>query len=620
MSGRSFWVSVVFLGGLAAVFAGERVLGAGDARVVVTSLGVLAAVVGVLLRAARWSKATGDRRRVEGAFLQLSLLGLAALALYFVQSDVWLKVAAHPLDASSPKLATVLAVAWPALMTTCWLPTVFGEFSYAAMARAPAIEAGRVQDAILSGLGLSGALVFVFAAVYVGYARDVKWDLSYFRTTRPGAATRHIIEGLDEPVQVSLFFPPSNEVRDEVLEYFTDLAKENKLFQLEVYDQAIDVAKAKELGATGNGAIVVQRKTRKEQMTVGLDLESARGQLAKMDGDFQKKLLQTVKQKRTVYLVAGHGERAEERTGPTDQRSTIKAFRDVLQQQNYDIKPLTAADGLANEVPKDAAALAIIGPTSPFLPEELDALRKYLDRGGRILLTLDPESNVDVEGVLSRLGVRFNATKLANDQVYVRLNHQVSDHQVLATTGASSHPAVTSLAHLGHQAAFFLAGAGYLEDRKDRPTDVTVDYPIRAMPQTFDDLNNNFEFDPPAEQRKPYNLVAAITGKKPGLKPEQQLRAIVVSNSDCLTDLFMQNNPTLGNAYFALDAMKWLLGDESIAGEVSNEEDRPIEHTRKQDVFWFYSTIFLVPAVVLGIGWGVTRQRTKKGRGKEGPR
>jgi hypothetical protein len=215
--------------------------------------------------------------------------------------------------------------------------------------------------------------------------------------------------------------------------------------------------------------------------------------------------------------------------------------------------------------------------------------------------------------------VKFMPNVLANDQVYVRLHHQVTDHQVIATNNVSSHPSATTLAHLSTQAALFLERSGWLDDRKDRPLDITVDYTVRARPETFDDLNNNNEFDPPAEQRKPWNLVAAVAGKKAGVKPEDQLRALVVANSACLADLLLQNVPA--NAYFALDGMKWLLGEEATAGEVSSEEDKPIEHTRKQDVFWFYSTVFLAPAAVLGAGWTVTRRRGKKAaRGQEAGR
>jgi hypothetical protein len=60
--------------------------------------------------------------------------------------------------------------------------------------------------------------------------------------------------------------------------------------------------------------------------------------------------------------------------------------------------------------------------------------------------------------------------------------------------------------------------------------------------------------------------------------------------------------------------MKWLSGDEAIAGTVSNESDVPIEHTRKQDVVWFYSSIFLAPVLVIGLGLAVTRRTRHKKR------
>jgi len=44
---------------------------------------------------------------------------------------------------------------------------------------------------------------------------------------------------------------------------------------------------------------------------------------------------------------------------------------------------------------------------------------------------------------------------------------------------------------------------------------------------------------------------------------------------------------------------------------ITSEADVPISHTRRQDVAWFYSTIFLVPGLVLGTGFLVTRRRRK---------
>ena len=91
-----------------------------------------------------------------------------------------------------------------------------------------------------------------------------------------------------------------------------------------------------------------------------------------------------------------------------------------------------------------------------------------------------------------------------------------------------------------------------------------------------------------------------------------EMRMIVVADSELLTDpVLMQFE---GNQLFALDGMKWLLGDEAIAGAINTEADEPIQHTRKQDQVWFYSTILLAPALVVGFGmWFTRKQGQRKG-------
>jgi hypothetical protein len=63
-----------------------------------------------------------------------------------------------------------------------------------------------------------------------------------------------------------------------------------------------------------------------------------------------------------------------------------------------------------------------------------------------------------------------------------------------------------------------------------------------------------------------------------------------------------------------MDAVRWLGGEDSFAGEVNDEEDVRIEHSKQKDLVWFYSTIVGMPALVLGLGLVVARRarRTHK--------
>ncbi len=614
---QSYWWSILFVAALASVYLGERLVTPGATRAAFTLAGVALVMFAIAVRAWRAHCSQSDRRRIELYLLGLYLVGLAALLLYFAQSDVWSRLGSKPLHEAMPRLAVVLAVLWPAVMVAALVPLALVELSYASMALAEQVEAGRVRDAALSGLGLAAVLVLAFTAVYVFSERDVRWDLSYFRTAKPGQSTRRIAQALTEPIEVSLFFPPANDVRDEVAEYFRDLSKESKELEVHYYDQAVDPAKARELGVSGNGAVVLSRGNRREQLVLGLDLERARNQLRTLDQEVQKRLLSVAKPRRVVYLTTGHGERTTERTTGTDQRSTIAQLRDLIASQNEEVRNLGAAEGLASEVPGDAAAVLVVGPTSRFLREELAALRRYFERGGRLWIALDPEPGLDFKEALRPMGLEFVSTPLANDQAFIRRSNQASDHGIILTNSFSSHPSVTTLSQLGGRAPLILINAGYLDELKEKPSDLSIDVSVRAHAGTWNDLNKNFQFDPPAEARKPWMLAAAVT-KKRGGKAEDDGRAIVIADSEVLSDLLLDAR---GNAFFALDGFRWLLGDESVAGAVTSEADVAIEHTRKQDVFWFYSTVFLAPTIVLGAGFLVTRRRSRSSPSRsEAPR
>ena len=71
--------------------------------------------------------------------------------------------------------------------------------------------------------------------------------------------TRRIARNLDQPIEIAVFFPSANEVRDEVDDYLNDLAKESGQLKITHYDFDIDPLKAKEYGVSTNGILVFVR-------------------------------------------------------------------------------------------------------------------------------------------------------------------------------------------------------------------------------------------------------------------------------------------------------------------------------------------------------------------------
>lgn len=604
MNARSAALTAATVLGLIAVFLGERVVGAGPVRPLLDLLGVLAVLASVVLR---WNRsalaATAPRARVERTFALLSTLAVLALVAWFAQSEVVLAAGGPDLRKSVPRLATALQIATALLAALSLLPLLLGELAYAAMARAPEVEVARVQDAVGTGVALVSVLSTALALGWVADVRDASVDWSFFRPGRPSESTRGLVRGLTEPVTLSLFFPPGSEVGAAVRDYAESLARESPLLRVERLDAAVNLTRARALGVNGNGAIAISRGERHETYLTGATLDSSKSQLRELDPEVQRRLFMVARAPRVVYLTTGHGERAALNADLSDARGTIRVFQELLRAQNDEVRPLGAAQGLASEVPRDAGCVLVLGPTAPFLREEVEALVRWVRAGGRLLVALDPESDSQFDALLQPLGVRFVPTPLVNDRVYLARSHQPSDRGQLVTGSFGPHASVGTLVRASGRLPLFLLGAGSFELLTQKPVGVNVVFTVSSLPETFRDLDGNFVFDPRSEKRKAWDVAAAITLPKKG---SEEGRAVVVGDSDAFTDLAL--DASAGNRAFALDGVRWLLGEESL-GAPGGETDFPIQHTRGQDVAWFYATVFVAPLAVLGAGLWVTRRR-----------
>ncbi len=607
---KSWILTLLLTFGMLLLWIGERIVD-GDSRTFFTGGGAALMLVAIGLRALRVNVATSGQ--IEKTLLGLHGLSFLGIGLYVWQSDLWAKVAGQTLETGWPKLAGIVAVMVPAVLALSLIPTLLVELSYASMARAPVMETGRIQEATNAGLGMGFVLIFAFSLQYVVSERDVKRDFSYFRTARPGEATKRLVNSLDEPLEVFLFFPPASDASTYVQAYFDELKEDSSMLKVQLLDQALEPLKSKELGVSNNGSVVFKKGGRKETLFLGVEAEKARTQLRGLDVEVQKRVLQIAKSKRTVYMTSGHGERTQDPVA-NEQRANIDILWRTLQDQNFEVRTLSAAEGLGQDVPRDAAAIFVIGPTSPFTEPEANALVEYGKRGGKLFIAIDPEAGLTFPELLTPLGLSFKAEVLTDDKSFARMRAQASpsDRRNVGTRTFSSHPSVNYLSR--SQQPVLLVGAGPLTELQTHPADLVIDMALRTQSTTWNDLNSNFEHDAPTEVRQAYGVLSAISRRAASNKLEEELRALVLADSDVIADEVL---PLLqGNQYLVVDGLKWLLGDEALQGSTNTELDLPMTRTRKEDSVWFYGTTFLAPVLVLALGF-VVRRRTSRPRKTE---
>jgi hypothetical protein len=607
---NSWLLTLLLTFGLLLVWVGERIVD-GDPRTLFTGGGAALMLVAIGLRALRVNVANSGK--IEKTLLGLHGLTFLSVGLYVWQSDLWAKVAGQTLETGWPKLAGIVAVLVPAVLALSLIPTLLVELSYASMTKAPVMETGRVQEATNAGFGMGFVLIFAFSLQYVVSERDVKRDFSYFRTARPGESTKRLVNSLDEPLEVFLFFPPASDASTYVQAYFDELNEGSSMLKVQLLDQALEPIKSKELGVSNNGSVVFKKGGRKETLFLGTEAEKARTQLRGLDVEVQKRVLQIAKSKRTVYMTSGHGERTQDPI-TNEQRANIDILWRTLQDQNFEVRTLSAAEGLGQDVPRDAAAIFVIGPTSAFTEPEAKALVEYGKRGGKLFIAIDPEVSHTFPELLTPLGLSFKAEVLTDDKSFARMKAQASpsDRRNVGTRTFSSHPSVNYLSR--SQQPVLLVGAGPLTELQTHPADLVIDMALRTQSTTWNDLNSNFEHDAPTEVRQAYGVLSAVSRRAASNKLEEELRVLVLADSDSIADEVL---PLLqGNQYLVVDGLKWLLGDEALQGSTNTELDVPMTRTRKEDSVWFYGTTFLAPVLVLGLGF-VVRRRTSRPRKSE---
>jgi hypothetical protein len=626
--------TVPYLAGMVLIYVGERLVGSPlSARLLLDGLGGAGILWAVSARAANWARSGGDRRSVEGMILASYLGGVLALALYVagldaVRESVLSWVSVKPAE---DRFRVILQVLWPIVWLSSVLPLLFMEMSSSSMARAPRIEQRRVAFSAGSGLAVAWLVASLFLLNYVGNAHNRKWDLSFQRTASPSGDSVRLVENLNRPFEVFLFYPEANEVLEELAGYFEELASHSDLIQVRVYDHVMEPKLAKELGARQNGSLVYRYGDNKEVVRIGAEMAEARGKLAKVDGEFQNKFLKLVADKRIAYLTAGHGERTYEWKGREEARHPVTGLKKILRKQNFEVKPLGLGQGLGAEVPEDASLLVIVDPSDDFLPEEMAALERYLEGGGRMWIALDPDHSSNVAELLEDFGIRFQPGPLANERHFMRASYKKADRYNLYTNRTSSHPSVNTLSQNASRLAVVLLGSGYLEKAEGAGPGVRAVMTLRSMPMTWADEDRDLEPDGPGAQKKTYDLAAAVTAPVQGDDNEatettpdpegkeragEETRLIVLADADALSDQVIGN---LGNYFFFEDGLKWLFEEEPLIGSVGTEEDVRIMHTKEEDVVWFYTTIFAVPLVVLGIGIAYNRLRLRHvRRGKTG--
>jgi ABC-type uncharacterized transport system involved in gliding motility auxiliary subunit len=472
------------------------------------------------------------------------------------------------------------------------------------------------------------AVVLAFAlVVMVNWIAGRQWVRADWTTNQIytlSEKTENILDGLTEDVEVVVFMTASTPMFDQV----SELVERYKAASDRISVQSIDPEKeplrtqqlAEQYGVQVADTVVfsVGERTKyvtSDQMTE-MDYSGMQyGQAPTMksfkgEEAFTSAILSLVASSvPKVYFVTGHGEASLEAAGGAGDRG-LSVLEEMLKRDNMETADISLLSG---EVPEDADVVAVIGPTQAFTEAEIEALEGYLERGGRLLVGLDPLIDPDggmrqtrLEAMLGRHGVRVG------DDLVVDPSKRLPFYDLSAVylDDFPNHPVTSGMEGF---AILFTVARSVTAD--DEAAQVIVQTSDEGWGET--NLNMLLRGEPVAldgeDLAGPVGVAVVVEravapqGEAAAEAEPETSRLAVFGDSDFLTDLDIAN---AGNSVLAANVFNWLSAREEQVGIAPRDvEQVSLFLTRQQMQLLLLIVLVLMPGAAIIAGILIWRRR-----------
>jgi len=504
----------------------------------------------------------------------------------------------------------------------------------------------RIVQGSMWGAGVLLVAALVGILNYFGMKYYQRYDWTGSKLYSLSEKTEKVLDGLAKPIEVTLFLQPSSSLYDaskELLERYAARSKEITLREVDPERNLVEAQSLVDKYQIQSLNVVVfdagdDRRVVEESSLAEYDYSGMQyGQQPTMKGfkgeeAFTSAIVELVERKKPKVLwTSGHGEASLDEFGPEG----ISKLKDLLGKENLEMSEWASLG--QPDVPAGTDLLVIAGPRVNFVQPELDALDRYLDAGGRLLVMLDPE--LDGKGGLIQTGLE---PWLAARGVDVGANLVVDPSATLPFYGAETifvnatgrSPIVESLMQANYPVIFALSRsvrvgtppAGYegstlLQTTADGwgevdlanlrgvekgdadvagpvPVGVVVAAKESAEPEGFDEEDLGLDEETPEG-----------AGDEAAADAAPKWRLVVFGDSDFARDGQIAN---VGNPTLATNAFNWLLERKELLG-IGPKQPEQVRLTltpgQLSAITW--GTLAGMPALAIVAGVLVWRRRRR---------
>ncbi len=402
--------------------------------------------------------------------------------------------------------------------------------------------------------------------------------------------TKKVLGALKEDLRVTAFYQAGEQ--DRVADQFKEYASVTPKFKYEFVDPDKKPDMAKGYGVTAYNTTVISYRGQDEKITTATE-EDLTNAIIKVTRDKRKK----------IYFTTNHGEKAID----SDERLGMSAAQKSIKDKNYEVGTVSLIDTAG--VPEDCSLLVIAGAQTPFLPTEIEKVKKYLGQGGAAMFMLDPEPSPAFNEILADYGVQADNDLIIDASGVGRILGTEANVPVVSTYGKhaitekfdfmTAYPNARSLTLMG-----------------DKPAGVTVEAFASTTPYSWGETNPEElrlrQVKPDAVDRRGPLPIGVAATKSAGFdgaasNGSNSSRVVVFGDSDFAANNYFSFQK---NGDLFMNVISWLAEEEDlIAIPPKNPEDRRISLTASGSKVIMLVSLFLLPLAAFGTAIAVYVKR-----------
>lgn len=459
------------------------------------------------------------------------------------------------------------------------------------------------------------ALVIALMVNYLSFRHYYRADWSRTQLYKLSSKTISLLESLEKPVEITVFFQPGNVLYEDIHNLLREYQFHSSRLNIQWVDPDRDIAQTEELAVkyqvTDPNVVVFDCGGRSKYVRIDeiatIDASSGIERIRSFKGELAfSSAIQGVVQDvvPTVYFLTGHGERD---ITSFDRRTGFSGAAQLIERDNITVKPLLLSS--EKQIPADCAALIVAGASQSMSKAEADLISVWLRRSGRLMVLADAGQTSGLEKMLQEWGV------LLRNDVVIDPDRTLTGREVFASA-YNRHPIT---AKLGTTAAIFHLPRS-VEMDYTQPKTASADRP-QVTQLALSSKNSWAEAQPdqvPAKFDKgtddlagPVSLAVAVEkGDTVGLLDMQirPSRMVVFGDSG-----FVSNSGlTGGDTSLFMSSLNWLLNREQLmAIPPKVVDDTRLKLAREQIRILFWSTVGIIPVLAALLGTALWFRRRK---------